>query len=63
MNIAIITGASSGVGREFIKQAITAFPEIEEFWLIARRKDKIEDSIKDLKGNFSMKHVFIINPP
>lgn len=48
MKIAIITGASSGVGREFISQAVAAFPEIDKFWLIARRKEKIEDGIKGL---------------
>jgi len=41
MKIAIITGASSGLGAEFVLQ-MGAFPDIEEFWLIARRKEKLE---------------------
>lgn len=52
MKIAIITGASSGLGKEFVKQAVTAFPEIEEFWLIARRREKIEEGVKNLNAKF-----------
>ena len=44
MKIAIITGASAGLGLEFLKAAPTYFPEIEEYWLIARRKDKLEEA-------------------
>lgn len=42
MKIAIITGASAGVGAEFARQLATAFPEVECVWLIARRLDKLE---------------------
>ena len=38
--IAIITGASSGIGEEFAKQ-IDKF-SYDEIWLIARRKEKLE---------------------
>ena len=41
MRIAIITGASSGLGSELLKQLDTT-PEIEEFWIIARRRDRLE---------------------
>ena len=40
MNIALITGASSGIGKEFVKQ-LADKKEIDEFWLIARRKEKM----------------------
>ena len=43
MKIAIVTGASSGLGREFARQLVAEFPEVEQLWLIARRKDKLED--------------------
>lgn len=39
MNIAIITGASSGLGEEFIKNLDEDFDEI---WAIARRRDRLE---------------------
>lgn len=43
MKTAIITGASSGLGREFVRQAAEVFPEIECYWLIARRADRLEE--------------------
>ena len=42
MNIVIITGASSGIGREFARRMDLAFDSIDEFWLVARSKDKLE---------------------
>ena len=49
MNIAIITGASSGLGHEFAFQMDNIFHNIDEFWLIARRKDKMEELSKMLR--------------
>ena len=43
MGIAIITGASSGLGAEYIKAAAEICPEIKTFWLIARRKERMEE--------------------
>ena len=40
MKIAVITGASSGMGREFVKQ-IDANEFFDEIWVIARRKDRL----------------------
>ncbi len=42
MKTAIITGASSGLGREYALQIERAFPEVEEVWLIARRKPRLD---------------------
>ena len=42
MKTAIITGASTGVGLEFVKQIKDVFPEITEYWVIARRMDRLE---------------------
>lgn len=44
MNIGIITGASSGLGREFLFNAPQIFPDIEEFWIIARSRDGLEEA-------------------
>ena len=41
MKIAVITGASSGIGREFTLQA-TANEAFDEVWVIARRADRLE---------------------
>ena len=48
MRTAIITGASSGLGAEFTRQLLREFPDIECVWLIARRKDKLEEIAKPL---------------
>lgn len=42
-NIIIITGASSGMGKEFVKQIDCKFPNVNELWLIARRKEALEE--------------------
>ena len=41
MKIAVITGASSGMGREFVKAADKAFG-LDEIWVIARRAERLE---------------------
>ena len=41
MSVAIITGASSGIGREFAKN-LNSMLGIDEFWFIARREDRME---------------------
>ena len=41
MNIAIVTGASSGRGREFAKQ-LSGYVHVDEIWVIARRQDALE---------------------
>ncbi|MDD3243522.1 MAG: SDR family NAD(P)-dependent oxidoreductase [Eubacteriales bacterium] len=42
MNIAVITGASSGMGREFVTQ-LDAQQNFDEIWVIARRKERLEE--------------------
>ena len=43
MSIAIITGASSGIGSEFVKQLKNYAPHIDEIWAIARRENLLEE--------------------
>lgn len=43
MKTAIITGASSGLGRELVRQLEDIFPEVEQYWLIARRANRLEE--------------------
>ena len=48
-NIAIVTGASSGLGKEFVKLLIND-KNIDEIFALARNKDKLEE-LKDNYGN------------
>ena len=41
MNIAIVTGASSGMGREFVLQ-LSQYVRVDEIWAIARRESALE---------------------
>ena len=47
MSVAIITGASSGLGSEFAKQ-LNQMLGIDEFWFVARRRDRMVQLQKSL---------------
>lgn len=42
MKIALITGASSGIGREFVIQISKLYKNLDEIWVIARRSERLE---------------------
>ena len=48
MNVAIVTGASSGMGKEFVLQ-LSQYVKVDEIWVIARR----EDALKALQAQVS----------
>ena len=47
--IAVITGASSGMGREFARQ-LDAQQEFDEIWLVARRRERLEEMAGELRA-------------
>lgn len=51
MKIAVVTGASSGLGREFVRVLTEKRPDLEEIWVLARRVNLLED----LKSEFGKK--------
>ena len=51
--IIVVTGASSGMGKEFLLQILEKEPSVDEFWAIARKEDKL----KELKETVSKKIV------
>lgn len=48
MKIAVITGASSGIGWEFVK-GIDASEQLDEIWVIARRRERLEQVAQTVK--------------
>ena len=50
MKIAIITGVSSGLGEEFARRLKDYFPQVEQVWLIARRRERLETLASKLQG-------------
>ena len=43
MKVAVITGASSGIGREFAVQIARKYGKLDEIWLVARRKELMKE--------------------
>ncbi len=57
MKIAVVTGASSGLGEEFVRVICEKYDEIDEIWVIARRTDRLNA----LKERFPNKKIFPIS--
>ena len=49
MNIILITGASSGIGVDFALQLDNVFKNIDEIWLVARRKKEMLEVAQHLE--------------
>ena len=47
MNIAIVTGASSGMGRQFVLQ-LSQYVTVDEIWVVARRKSALAELAKEV---------------
>lgn len=50
MKIAIVTGASSGLGVEFCRLIPDLYKDISEIWIIARRHKRLEEIAGELDG-------------
>lgn len=58
MKIAVVTGASSGFGMEFVKQLNHCYRSLDEIWVIARRgerlcclKDRLQIPVRVFEGD------------
>ena len=61
MRIGIVTGASSGMGREFVKQ-VSKKEKFDEIWVIARRKEALESLKKEVKAKIRSITLDLQNP-
>ena len=43
MQVAIITGASSGLGKVFFEKIAERYPQLDEYWVIARSENKLKE--------------------
>lgn len=43
MRIAVVTGASSGIGREFALQVPRLYKQLDEVWVVARRTERLKE--------------------
>jgi short-subunit dehydrogenase len=55
-NIAIVTGASSGIGEAFVKEICSVDDKFDEIWIVARRQDKL-DALVALTGDRRLRPV------
>ena len=62
MNIAVITGASSGLGLEYAREVYKTRPELDEIWVIARRADRLQELQNEL-GSTVIPVAFDITDP
>lgn len=65
MKIGIVTGASSGLGKEFVKQMEHLYKELDEIWVIARRRERLEElkscmftNVRILEGNLCQNSIY-----
>lgn len=49
MKAAVVTGASSGLGMEFVRQISAKYGKLDEIWIIARREERLEALRDEIK--------------
>lgn len=49
-NIALVTGASSGMGKEFVREISKKYKGLDEIWVVARRRERLRELKKEIIG-------------
>ena len=47
-NIALVTGASSGMGKEFVREISKKYKGLDEIWVVARRRERLRELKKEI---------------
>ena len=50
-NIALVTGASSGMGKEFVREISKKYKGLDEIWVVARRRERLRELKKEENNN------------
>ena len=65
MRIAIITGASSGMGRAFACQISRLYKNLDELWVVARRTERLKElqeqltlPVRTFDGDLQREYIF-----
>lgn len=65
IRVAVVTGASSGMGKEFVRQLGYFYKNLDEIWVIARRKERLEElkkqsrvTVRIFEGDLLKKQVY-----
>lgn len=61
--IAIVTGASSGMGQELIRQIVSKYDELDEVWAVARRTDKVVNLSIELAMDYQVEAGKVVAMP
>ena len=62
MKIAVITGASSGMGRELALLLDQRIPNIQELWLIGRRRERLLSLERRLRKKCRLLSMDLLEP-
>lgn len=62
MKVAIVTGATSGIGYEAAKQIDVRFQSLDEIWLIGRREEKLLALSKQLRHSCRIFAMDLLSP-
>lgn len=54
MKIALISGASSGIGREMTRSLALRFPSLDELWITARREERLKELSREFPGRIRL---------
>lgn len=50
MNIAVVTGASTGMGREFVYEIAKRYRALDEIWILSRSEEKLNELSNKIKN-------------
>ena len=54
MRIAVVTGASSGIGEEFTRQIPRLYKKIDELWIVSRNSMKLIQLKHELESKYNL---------